>query len=200
MNPIEIAGLFSGADDVLAQYIEKLPARQKKTAKSFLESVVKLAYVLFATGDVERAGQVANAVSEIPFSNSYDYWTWIEAALVLKGKLALEAGSTNVYEAARQSAAAALESGTELQITVKANVQKRFMEGQTLDNGFDQEEDVVDEFDMRIVYIMALMKIAFFGGSEKWPVGKIDDEVMASVERIKEITAAKGLYKLPPYK
>lgn len=200
MNPIEIAGLFSGADDVLAQHIEKLPARQKKTAKSFLESVVKLAYVLFATGDVKRAGQVANAVSKIPYSNSYDYWTWIEAALVLKGKFALEAGSTDVYKAARQSATAALESGTELQITVKANVQKRFMEGQTLDNGFEQEEDVVDEFDMRIVYIMALMKIAFFGGSQKWPVGKIDDEVMASVERIKEITATKGLYKLPPYK
>ena len=200
MSPTDVLALFSDADDILAGHIEKLPAKQKRTAKSFLESVVKLAYVLFATGDAQRASHIANAVSEIPFSNSYDYWTWVEAAQVMKGKLALDAGSNAVFEAARQSAAAALESGTELQVTVKANVHKRFMDGLTLDADFEEETDVVCEFDMRVVYIMALMKIAFFGGSEKWPLDKIDAEVTTSLERIKELVATKGMYKLPPYK
>lgn len=200
MNASEALDLFSNVDNTLAQQLEKLPAKQKKTAKGILECSVKLAYVLFVTGDKEKVSQLVDPISNIPFANSYDYWTWIEAALVLKGKLALAEGDREQYETALQSAVAALNSGTELQINVKANVHKRFMNGQTLYTGFEDEENVTDEFEMRLIHIMALMKIDFFGASGNWSTEKIESELSISIVRMKEILATKDIYKLAPYK
>lgn len=200
MNASDALTLISSADYVLSKHIEKLPAKQKKTAKSVLESAVKLAYVLYLTGDTRSALQIVEAVSEIPFANSYDYWTWVEAALILNGKIAAVSGDNQRCQAALETALAALNTGTDLQITVKTNVHKRFLEGQTLDPDFEEEKDVVCEFEMRIIYIMALLKIEFFGGSETWPTSAIAEEVAKSADKVNEIMAAKGMYKLPPYK
>lgn len=192
--------LISSADYVLSKHIEKLPAKQKKTAKSVLESVVKLAYVLYVTDDKRSASQIVDAISEIPFANSYDYWTWVESALILKRKIAAVSGDKEHYEAALETALAALKTGTDLQVTVKTNVHKRFLEGQTLDPDFEEETDVVCEFEMRIIYIMALLKIEFFGGSETWPTSSAAEEVAKSGDKVNEIMAATGMYNLPPYK
>ena len=200
MNGSEALDLFSNVDDTLAQHLNKLPAKQKRTAKGVLESSVKLAYVLFSSGDTQKTSQLVEPISQIPFANSYDYWTWIEAALVMKGKLALAKDNKEEYETALQTAVAALNSGTELQINVKANVHKRFMDGQTLDTGFEEEDNITDEFEMRLIYIMALMKIDFFGGSENWTSAKIENELSISIARMNEIVATKDIYKLTPYK
>lgn len=200
MNASDALSLISSTNYVLSEHIEKLPAKQKKTAKPVLESVVKLAYVLYLIGDTSRASEIVDAVSEIPFANSYDYWTWVEAALILKGKIATISGDNERYEAALETALAALKSGTDLQVTVKTNVHKRFLEGQTLDPDFEDKTDVVCEFEMRIIYIMALLKIEFFGGSETWPTSATAKEVAKSADKVNEIIAATGMYKLPPYK
>lgn len=200
MNTTEALALFPASDESLSRHIDTLPAKHKKTAKAVLEATVKLAYVLYALDEKQQASIIADSVAKIPFANSYDYWTWIEAALVLQGTLAVEQGEDESYQSALASATAALTSGTELQINVKANVHRRFLEGQTLNAQFDQEDDVVYEFDMRIVYLMALLKIDFFGGSEAWPKSAIAEEVAITIARIKALVSDIGLYKLPPYK
>lgn len=200
MNAIEALALFPASEESLARHIEMLPAKQKKTAKALLESTVKLAYILYATGEKQTASIIVDSVAAIPFSNSYDYWTWIEGALVLQGKLAIERKDEQTYQAALACATTALKTGTDLQVTVKTNVHRRFLEGQNLDADFDQESNVVDEFDMRVVYLMGLLKIEFFGGSEAWPSSAVAEKAAVTISRINEVVAQVGLYKLPPYK
>lgn len=200
MNAIEALALFPASEETLARLIEMLPAKQKKTAKALLESTVKLAYILYATGEKQTASIIVDSIAVIPFSNSYDYWTWIEGALVLQGKLAIERKDEQTYQVALKCATTALKTGTDLQVTVKMNVHRRFLEGQNLDSDFDQESNVGDEFDRRVVYLMALLKIEFFGGSEVWPVTAVAEEAAVTINRISELVAQIGLYKLPPYK
>lgn len=200
MNAFEALGLFSNADKKLAQHLEKLPAKQKRTAKGVLESSVKLEYVMFAMGDTRAASELVEPISQIPFANSYDCWTWIEAALVMKGRLAIALGHNEEYDEAFRAAVAALKSGSELQMTVKENVHKRFMDGQTLDMAFEDEENFVDEFEMRLSYVTALMKIEFFGCSETWTGSRIESELLSNIARMNDIIVAKGIYKLAPYK
>ncbi|MEB1548917.1 DUF6707 family protein [Xanthomonas campestris pv. campestris] len=200
MNASEALDLFSTVDASLAQHLEGLPAKRKRTSKGLLESVVKLAYVLFAMGDTGSASQLVEPISRIPFANSYDYWTWVEAALVLKGTLALAQGRHEDAAMARQAAVAALSSGNDLQVTVKANVHKRFMDGDTLDTGFENAENAADEFEMRLIYAMALIKIDFFGTSEKWASSRIESELSESFARMRDVLADTGIYKVAPYK
>ncbi|WNW12480.1 DUF6707 family protein [Pseudomonas sp. DTU_2021_1001937_2_SI_NGA_ILE_001] len=200
MNTDDIKNSLISANSDFQKHIEKLPKRSQKTAKSLLEAVVRLAYVLYSSGETEQAEQLVGPLSEIPFSNSYDYWTWIEAALVLKGTLAKAAGDKIAFTEALQTAQLALETGTELQVSVKAAVHQRFLNGQMLDDSFDQEDDERDAFEMRINYLMTLCKIRFFGGSETWPDVRTESAIAEVVGKINASVQAYGIHQLPPFK
>lgn len=200
MNIDDLLTSLQPSDKELSNYIDSLPKKNKKSAKSFIEASVRLAYILFAITDHQRARMIVDPISKIQFSNSYDYWTWIEAALVLRGHIAKEDGDEASYGQALNAANQALQSGTELQINVKANVHRRFLEGQTLDTDFVEETDERNAFEMRINYFMTLFKIRFFGGSETWPMAKLDAEINDVTIELNKSIAKTGLDNLPPFK
>lgn len=200
MDTEQILSDISTADAVLARHLAQLPKARKKTAKALLESLSRLAHVLLATGNRVQAERLADAFSGIPFANNYDYWTWIESAVILKGCLAREAGDEEAWQRALNTATQALGSGTQLQVTVKAAVQQRFLEGQTLDTRFAQQADDRDAFVLRLNYFMALLRIRFFGGSEAWPVLALDEEIQQLTAEIRQQVNEHGLYELAPFK
>lgn len=186
-------------DKILVDFFEKIPKKNKKTEKKFIESSVRLAYVLFFSGEQEAAKQIVARISKIPFVNSYDYWVWIEAALVLKGVIAEKEGDVSSYESSLDTVSQALKSGSEVQVSVKANVHKRFLEGQTLDISFYEENNPVDAFEMRIEYVMSLLKMYIFGGSDSWTLKRIKDELEKVGGEIRAAIVGKGIYSFPPF-
>lgn len=186
-------------DKILVDYFEKIPKKNKKTEKKFIESSVRLAYVLFFSGEQEAAKQIVARISKIPFASSYDYWVWIEAALVLKGVIAEKEGDVSSYESSLDTVSQALKSGSEVQVSVKANVHKRFLEGQTLDISFYEENNPVDAFEMRIEYVMSLLKMYIFGGSDSWTLKRIKDELEKVGGEIRAAIVGKGIYSFPPF-
>ena len=186
-------------DKILVDYFEKIPKKNKKTEKKFIESSVRLAYVLFFSGEQEAAKQIVARISKIPFVNSYDYWVWIEAALVLKGVIAEKEGDVSSYESSLDTVSQALKSGSEVQVSVKANVHKRFLEGQMLDISFYEENNPVDAFEMRIEYVMSLLKMYIFGGSDSWTLKRIKDELEKVGGEIRAAIVGKGIYSFPPF-
>ncbi|MGC6368572.1 DUF6707 family protein [Pseudomonas sp. K2I15] len=149
---------FSSASGQLADYLAKVPAKYSKTNKLRIESLTRLAYLLYVINEKDLAGQITEPLSRIPFENNYDYWVWIEAALVLNGTLAKEQGNTAVYEQALTRVLEALSSGNELQITVKRNTHERFIKGETLSlekiQDAAEEKDFVTEGNQRITYLI----------------------------------------------
>jgi len=186
-------------DKILVDFFEKIPKKNKKTEKKFIESSVRLAYVLFFSGEQEAAKQIVARISKIPFVNSYDYWVWIEAALVLKGVIAEKEGDVSSYESSLDTVSQALKSGSEVQVSVKANVHKRFLEGQMLDISFYEENNPVDAFEMRIEYVMSLLKMYIFGGSDSWTLKRIKDELEKVGGEIRAAIVGKGIYSFPPF-
>ena len=66
----------------LTEYFEKIPLKNKKTKKSFLESAVFLSYILYLIQDKNYL-IIVTELSEVEFFSDYDYWTWIEYAICL---------------------------------------------------------------------------------------------------------------------
>lgn len=200
MSVSDVLALISDRNPTLDRHLERLPAKQKKTAKVLLESIVRLAYVLWATGDEKSTASIVNAVAEIPFTKNQDYWTWIEGAIILKGSLAKQHGSEDVYLKALACANAALITGDQLADEINAEVHAEFLDGEMLSADFANASDIVDEFDMRIVYLMDMLKIAFFGGSDNWPLSEISVQLRETSNKMNQIVMDLGLYNLPPYK
>lgn len=200
MNADNMLNNLEFSDIILAEHFDSLPKKCRKSAKSLIEASVRVAYILFSTGDYQRARSIVDSLSDLPFSNSYDHWTWVEAALVLQGHIAKEAGEDAVYEQALDAVGLALQAGTELQVNVKNNVHRRFLEGQMLDAGFTDHPNEHFAFEMRVNYLMALLKMRLFGGSDTWPAGRLDAAIQPVVPEISIAVTKVGLRNLPPFK
>lgn len=200
MNIDDVLSSLTFSEKTLTQHIDNIPKKHRKSAKSLIEASVRIAYILFSIADSRRARMIVEPISKIQFSNSYDYWTWIEAALVLQGHIAKAAGEEAIYQQALDTVNLALQTGTELQVNVKNNVHRRFLEGQTLDAGFLDEADKRVAFEMRVNYLMTLLKIRFFGGSETWSVTRLDTEIHNVTLEISNTVTEVGFNNLPPFK
>ncbi len=199
MNAGDILALIPSSSDELADHLGSLPAKKTRTGNAALEALVKLAYGLYVTGDAASAKVIADPIATIAFDGSYEYWTWIEGALALQGWLAKAAGDQAGIDRALAPLLAALQTGTELQVTVKANVHRRFLDGQTLTD-VDQAEDAHEAFDLGIDRLMTLFRMALFGGSETWPPVAIDAEVDRTLAALRVLIDEHGLRGLPPFK
>ncbi len=199
MDADDILALIPRSNERLADHLDSLPAKKKRSGKGVLEALVKLAYGLYAAGDEASAKAIVDPVAAIAFDGSYDVWTWVEGALVLQGHLAKAAGDQAGIARALAPLQAALQAGTELQVTVKANVHRRFMDGQTLPD-VDQADDARDAFELGIERLMALFRMGLFGGSETWPSAVIEADVDKTVAALRALSDAHGLRALPPFK
>lgn len=200
MNISGFSALLNNQSPALDLHLNALPTRQRRTVKAYLEASVRLAYVLWATGQEGSATCIVNAVSSIPLTKNQDYWTWIEAALILKGTLAQQQGNHGEYAATLALTKAGFNTGDALADEINAEVHNEFLEGRMLNADFATASDTVGAFDMRLSHLMDLLKIGFFGGSAEWPLPKVNNHVTNTVGKLNQSVARLGFYNLPPYK
>lgn len=190
----------------LQSYIEQIPAKYKKTQKAYLTALVKLSYLLYIAQSEQKPQikSLLDELSRIPFEENYDYWTWVEHALILQARIAREEGQQEVYDQAMHLIEEALHTGEEAVVKIKRNVQDRFVKGetlntQTIDAAIQQKKPSI-ECDQRILYVMKLFKIKELGAQLPYTDEKIDEESTQHMERINEIVKQIGIQKVEPFK
>lgn len=190
----------------LQSYIEQIPAKYKKTQKAYLTALVKLSYLLYINQSEQKPQikSLLDELSRIPFEENYDYWTWVEHALILQARIAREEGQQEVYDQAMHLIEEALHTGEEAVVKIKRNVQERFVKGetlttQTIDAAIQQKKPSI-ECDQRILYVMKLFKIKELGAQLPYTDEKIDEESTQHMERINEIVKQIGIQKVEPFK
>lgn len=190
----------------LQSYIEQIPAKYKKTQKAYLTALVKLSYLLYINQSEQKPQikSLLDELSRIPFEENYDYWTWVEHALILQARIAREEGQQEVYDQAMHLIEEALHTGEEAVVKIKRNVQDRFVKGetlntQTIDAAIGQKKPSI-ECEQRILYVMKLFKIKELGAQLPYTDEKIDEESTQHMERINEIVKQIGIQKVEPFK
>lgn len=190
----------------LHSYIEQIPAKYKKTQKAYLAALVKLSYLLYITQNDQKpqVKKVLEELSQIPFEENYDYWTWVEHAVVLQARIAREEEQQAVYEQSMQLIEDALNTGEEAVVKIKHNVQDRFVKGETLStqtiDAAIKKNDLLMECEQRILYVMKLFKIKELGVQPPYTDEKVEQESIEYMKRINEIVEQVGIEKVEPFK
>ncbi|WP_411343768.1 DUF6707 family protein [Paenibacillus sp. WLX1005] len=190
--------------ETLSSYIQRLPKRQMRNDKGQLQCFVELAWLLYVNGEEDIARHITEPLITVPFENSYDYWTWLEHAHVLHAVLA----PAEQADTAKQQAIAAIESavntGKPDVVEIKRKVHQRFLEGDMVQpNDLERHisaDDPAGEANRRLIHLMRLSKLELLGGSEQYPALHAADEAKQQIERIRDIIADIGLFKLIPFR
>ncbi|WP_204825539.1 DUF6707 family protein [Paenibacillus nicotianae] len=190
----------------LHSYIEQIPAKYKKTQKAYLAALVKLSYLLYITQNNQKpqVKKILDELSQIPFEENYDYWTWVEHAVVLQARIAREEEQQAVYKQFMQLIEDALNTGEEAVVKIKHNVQDRFVKGETLStqtiDAAIKKNDLLMECEQRILYVMKLFKIKELGAQPPYTDEKLEQEMEQYMKRINEIVEQVGIEKVEPFK
>ncbi|WP_017811742.1 DUF6707 family protein [Paenibacillus shenyangensis] len=188
-----------------ADYLAKIPARSRRTAKGELEAYVRLGWLLYALDKTDIARPIVEPLTSVPFENNYDYWTWIEYALILQAELSTgqEQGKA-IREQAVAAVEQAVQTGETAVVQVKQKVQSRFLKGETLHTDYIekavQHQDEVAEANARLLHLIDLSKLSMLGGSAEYPAEQAAREAAAQQSRIREITDRHGWIELDPFK
>lgn len=149
-------------DDI---YVNLLSRNERKTKKSYLENIVKMTYKLYFK-DNEKYKNLLNLLCDVDFENDYNYWTWIEYALLLKiYDNEIKGNDNNIYI---EKINYAINSGSELEVHVKKNVIERINL-----SSFEYNSNKIKDIDISIENLMRLLKIRFFSLNEKSKVDLI---------------------------
>ncbi|HGC6391024.1 TPA: DUF6707 family protein, partial [Cronobacter dublinensis] len=148
----------------------------------------------------QEAMVVCDQLANINFNNDYDYWTWIEYALCLRVELSSKFGDSEKEQNSVSLMKEALDSGAAIVRKIKNQVHERFMngEGVNVDEAGNMEPDT--EFEYRMIYVMKLLKIKAFGGSEFFNSNFIDAEVTKNIQLMQSILRAKNNNQIAPFK
>lgn len=138
---------------------------KKKTKKSYLENIVKITYKLYFKEN-EKYKNLLNLLCDVDFENDYNYWTWIEYALLLKiYDNEIKGNDNSIYI---EKINYAINSGSELEVYVKKNVIERIKL-----NSFEYNSNKIKDIDTSIENLMRLLKIRFFSLNESSKVDLI---------------------------
>lgn len=144
-------------------YVKLLSQSEKKTKKSYLENIVKMTYKLYFK-DNEKYKNLLNLLCDVDFENDYNYWTWIEYALLLKiYDNEIKGDENSIYI---EKINYAINSGSELEVHVRQNVIERIKS-----SSFEYNQNKIEDIDISIENLMRLLKIRFFSLNER---SKID--------------------------
>ncbi|ELY2857123.1 hypothetical protein SMC92_004258 [Cronobacter dublinensis] len=191
---------FSQKNEIIKNAISLLPSKSIKTDKAIVETLAKLAYYFYIDSKVQEAMIVCDQLANINFNNDYDYWTWIEYALCLRVELSSKVGDSEKEQNSVSLMKEALDSGAVIVRKIKSQVHERFMngEGVNVDEAGNMEPDT--EFEYRMIYVMKLLKIKAFGGSEFFNSNFIDAEVTKNIQLMRSILRAKNNNQIAPFK
>jgi len=191
---------LSEKNEIIKNAISLLPSKSIKTDKAIVETLAKLAYYFYIDSKEQEAMIVCDQLANINFNNDYDYWTWIEYALCLRVELSSKFGDSEKQKNSVSLMKVALDSGVAIVRKIKSQVHERFMngEGVNVDEAGNMEPDT--DFEYRMIYVMKLLKIKAFGGSEFFNSNFVDAEVTKNIKLMQSILRAKNNNQIVPFK
>ncbi|ELY2798495.1 hypothetical protein SNN58_004271 [Cronobacter dublinensis] len=191
---------LSEKNEIIKNAISLLPSKNTKTDKAIVETLAKLAYYFNIDSKEKEAMVVCDQLANLKFNNDYDYWAWIEYALCLRVELSSKFGDSEKEQDSVSLMKEVLHSGGAIVRKIKNQVHERFMngEGVNVDEAGNMEPDT--EFEYRMIYVMKLLKIKAFGGSEFFASNLIDAEVTKNIQLMQSILRAKNSNQIAPFK
>ncbi|ELY2739355.1 hypothetical protein SMC30_004462 [Cronobacter dublinensis] len=191
---------LSEKNEIIKNAISLLPSKSIKTDKAIVETLAKVAYYFYIDSKEQEAMIVCDQLANINFNNDYDYWTWIEYALCLRVELSSKFGDSEKQKDSVSLMKVALDSGAAIVRKIKSQVNERFMngEGVNVDEAGNMEPDT--DFEYRMIYVMKLLKIKAFGGSEFFNSNFVDAEVTKNIKLMQSILRAKNNNQIVPLK
>ncbi len=188
----------------LDAYLKKIPKKNKSTQAIFLESLSKLAFSLYIIKEVELSNELASILSEIPFDNDYDHWTWIEYAICLKSKIEKEKGDNTSSAKEIKKILSTLEIGSELEVSIKKRVFNSMLDGDNIYidelNDAMENENNISIYNEGLLYIMEMIKIEEINYVIKKNGDSMKKQIEDQISTCSSIVKNIGIEKTMPFK
>ena len=185
----------------LVSYLNRFPKKNKKTQASYLESLNRLAYLLYLDGQEEMAKELLDRIIQVPFEGNYNTWTFVDGALVLLAYLEREAeNQVLVYKKLLLSP---LEQGEESTQKIRRRVHQRFLNGDSLEQKLakiEQASSPESEMERRLLYLTDLLKIHLFIVESTCEEIDIQAKIKENMEILKKYIKEHEIYSLFPFK
>ena len=185
----------------LATYISLVPKKDKKTQATYLESLNRLAYLLYLDGQEEMAKELLDRIIQIPFEGNYNTWTFVDSSLVLLAYLEREAeNQVLVYKKLLLSP---LEQGEESTQNIRRRVHQRFLNGDSLEQKLakiEQAPSPESEMERRLLYLTDLLKIHLLIAESTCEETNIQAKIEENMEILKKYIKEHEIYSLFPFK
>ena len=185
----------------LVSYLNRIPKKNKKTQASYLESLNRLAYLLYLDGQEEMAKELLDRIIQVPFEGNYNTWTFVDGSLVLLAFLEREAeNQVIVYKKLLLSP---LEQGEESTQKIRRRVHQRFLNGDSLEQKLakiEQAPSPESEMERRLLYLTDLLKIRLFIDESTCKETDIQAKIEENMEILKKYIKEHEIYSLFPFK
>ncbi len=187
----------------LTQYFKKIPSKNQKTKKAFLESIVLMAYIFYTINN-EDFLIIVDELSKIDFVDSYDYWDWIDSAISLLAYNSLVHNQHEKFSQLKTILDNAINQGkNDLIKQVKKNVHNRFLTGETLDKTtilkLAEDKNTTEEINQRLLFLMTLLKLKVYHQESSVDDNFLNNEIMESTSIISEFIRENGFSKVFPF-
>lgn len=182
-------------------YLHKILKKNKKTQASYLESLNRLAYLLYLDGQEEIAKKLLESVIQVPFEGNYNTWTFVDSSL---GLLAyLEREKENQVFVYKKLLLSPLEQGEESTQKIRRRVHQRFLNGDSLEQKLakiEQAPSTESEMERRLLYLTDLLKIHLFITESTCEETDIQAKIKENMEILKKYIKDHEIYSLFPFK
>ena len=185
----------------LASYISLIPKKNKKTQAVYLESLNRLAYLLYLDGQEEMAKELLDRIIQIPFEGNFNTWTFIDSSLVLL--VYLEREAENQVLVYKKLLLSPLEQGEESTQKIRRRVHQRFLNGDSLEQKLakiEQASSPESEMERRLLYLTDLLKIHLFIAESTCEETDIQTKIEENMEILKKYIKEHEIYSLFPFK
>ena len=188
-------------DVELVSYLNRVPKKNKKTQASYLESLNRLAYLLYLDGQEEMAKELLDRIIQVPFEGNYNTWTFVDSSL---GLLAyLEREEENQVFVYKKLLLSPLEQGEESTQKIRRRVHQRFLNGDSLEQKLAKIEQALSpesEMERRLLYLTDLLKIQLFIDESTCEEIDIKAKIEENMEILKKYIKEHEIYSLFPFK
>ena len=187
-------------DVELATYISLVPKKNKKTQASYLESLNRLAYLLYLDGQEEMAKELLDRIIQVPFEGNYNTWTFVDSSLVLLAYLERE--KENQVIVYKKLLLSPLEQGEESTQKIRRRVHQRFLNGVSLEQKLakiEQASSPESEMERRLLYLTDLLKIQLFIDESTCEEIDIQAKIAENMEILKKYIKEHEIYSLFPF-
>ena len=196
----EVVELVENHPD-LHLYLDKILKKNKKTQATYLESLNRLAYLLYLDDQEEMAKKLLESIIQVPFEGNYNTWTFVDSSLVLLAYLERE--KENQVFVYKKLLLSPLEQGEESTQKIRRRVHQRFLNGDSLEQKLakiEQASSLESEMERRLLYLTDLLKIHLFIAESTCEEIVIQEKINENLEILKKYIKEHEIYSLFPFK